>query len=67
MEEPTPKLERSYEVLYGRCVSKTKLGKDEAFPFRLHVRLSIGIFGAGDFLLRVVDGICNSILALKSY
>ena len=28
--------------------------------------LSIGIFGAGDFLLRVVDGICKIVLALKS-
>jgi hypothetical protein len=66
MEEPTPRLEWTYEVLWGRSVSKTKLGKNEVFPVRLHFKLSTGIFGAWDFHLRVVDGICNSVLALKS-
>jgi hypothetical protein len=66
MEEPTPRLERNCEMLWGQSWSKTKLGKIKAFPFRLHFTSPVGIVGAWDFFLRVVDGICNSVLALKS-
>jgi hypothetical protein len=64
-----PRHKRRYGFLFcGRLrPSQTTLGDERTRRLRSYSSMATSELGrAGDFLLRVVDGICNCFLALKS-